>query len=380
MYIVADENIALLDDFFAHLGKLHKRAGRQLSALEIKEADVLLVRSVTQVNAQLLQDSRVRFVGSATIGDDHLDKQWLDSQGITWRTAPACNAKSVVEYVFAALAYLSEIKNLELSHKVLGIIGLGNVGSLLASFAQHLGFTVIGYDPFTQHTAINQVELEQLLAQADIVSLHTPLTKTGAYPSFHLLNENNLRQLKQGAILLNSGRGAAIDNQALLAFMTHNPHHLAGLVLDVWEGEPMVNSTLAQKVDIVTPHIAGYSLEGKWRGTEMIYLALCDFYYKEPQYQLKDFLPNNQQVLVWPNKENLWQNYAQLLQTIYPITKDNQAFRQTLLEHDDIKRALAFDNLRKHYWHRRESSAYAVQEVPLAYQQAIKTLGFEIIA
>ncbi|HQV22887.1 MAG TPA: DUF3410 domain-containing protein, partial [Agitococcus sp.] len=104
------------------------------------------------------------------------------------------------------------------------------------------------------------------------------------------------------------------------------------------------------------------------------------FYDKEHQYQLKDFLPNNQQVLVWPNKENLWQNYAQLLQTIYPITKDNQAFRQTLLEHDDIKRALAFDNLRKHYWHRRESSAYAVQEVPLAYQQAIKTLGFEIIA
>lgn len=380
MYIVADENIALLDAFFAHLGKLHKGAGRQLSVSDVKAADVLLVRSVTPVNAQLLQESRVRFVGSATIGDDHLDKQWLDSQLITWRTAPACNAQSVVEYVFAALAYLSKNKNLELSHKVLGIIGLGNVGSLLARFAQKLGFKVIGYDPFTQHTAIEQVELEVLLQQADIVSLHTPLTKTGAYPSFHLLNENNLGKLKQGVILLNSGRGAVIDNQALLAFMTQKPHVITGLVLDVWEDEPLVNVVLANRADLATPHIAGYSLEGKCRGTEMIYQALCKFYDVVPQHQLRDFLPNNQQVLAWPNKVALWQNYAQLLQTIYPIAKDNQAFRNTLHESDCNKRALAFDSLRKHYWHRRESSAYSVQGVPFSYQQAIKTLGFEIIA
>ena len=378
MYIVADENIALLDAFFAHLGKLHKGAGRQLSVSDVKAADVLLVRSVTPVNAQLLQESRVRFVGSATIGDDHLDKQWLDSQLITWRTAPACNAQSVVEYVFAALAYLSKNKNLELSHKVLGIIGLGNVGSLLARFAQKLGFKVIGYDPFTQHTAIEQVELEVLLQQADIVSLHTPLTKTGAYPSFHLLNENNLGKLKQSVILLNSGRGAVIDNQALLAFMTQKPHVITGLVLDVWEDEPLVNVVLANRADLATPHIAGYSLEGKCRGTEMIYQRLCQYLNQQIKHKLADFLPVNHQVLIWPHLSTIWQNYAALLRKVYPVEQDDQALRQTMCLDTHEARALAFDKLRKDYWPRRECSAYDLREVPIANQQQMANLGFKL--
>ena len=379
MQIVADENIALLNEFFAHLGELKSYAGRQLSAEQVGNADVLLVRSVTSVNAKLLQHSSIRFVGSATIGFDHLDKSWLQENQIVVRTAPACNAQSVVEYVFAALAYVSATKEIELQNKVLGIIGLGNVGSLLARLAQKLGFKVIGYDPFTSHADIQQVELAELLRQADIVSLHTPLTKTGAHPSYHLLNVHNLPLLKKGAVLLNAGRGAAIDNQALLDFMTKNPQHLGALILDVWENEPLPNMSLAHKTDLMTPHIAGYSLEGKWRGTEMIYLALCDFLKVTPQHQLADFLPPLSQSLSWPLLNTLWQNYAYLLQVIYPIQQDDCNFRKTLNIVNDNERANAFDMLRKNYWQRRECSAYRLHVMPTDDMAQIKSLGFKII-
>ena len=379
MQIVADENIALLNEFFSHLGELTCYAGRHLSAVQVENADVLLVRSVTSVNAKLLQQSTVRFVGSATIGFDHLDKNWLQENQITMCTAPACNAQSVVEYVFAALAYVSATKEIALQNKVLGIIGLGNVGSLLARLAQKLGFKVIGYDPFTCHADIQQVALVDLLQQADVVSLHTPLTTTGAYPSYHLLNADNLPLLKKGAILLNAGRGAAIDNQALLKFMTNNPQHLGALVLDVWENEPLPNIELAHKTDVMTPHIAGYSVEGKWRGTEMIYYALCDFLQVKPLHQLADFLPPVLQSVSWPLLNSLWQNYAYLLQTIYPVQQDDCDFRKTLNIVNDNERANAFDILRKNYWQRRECSAYHLNVNTADNTEQLKSLGFKII-
>ncbi len=379
MQIVADENIALLNEFFGHFGELRCYAGRQLSAAQVKSADVLLVRSVTPVNAALLQDSSVCFVGSATIGFDHMDQTWLAEQKITVRTAPACNAQSVVEYVFAALAYVSKTKKISLQNKVLGVVGLGNVGSLLARLAQKLGFEVIGYDPFTHHADIQQVELADLLQQADVVSCHTPLTTTGTYSSYHLLNAHNLPLLKSGAILLNAGRGAAIDNQALLDFITLNPKHLGALILDVWENEPLPNRCLAHKTDLITPHIAGYSLEGKWRGTEMIYSALCEFLHQAPQHQLADFLPPLSQSLSWPLLASLWQNYAHLLQSIYPIQHDDHAFRKTLDIVTDNERASAFDALRKNYWPRRECSAFRLNVAPVADIAQLKYLGFKII-
>lgn len=378
MYIVADENMALVQAFFGHLGQLQCYAGRQLSAEQVKMADILLVRSVTPVNKQLLAGSAVRFVGSATIGFDHIDQTWLAQQGIVVRTAPACNAQSVVEYVFSALAYLSQKLAINIENKVLGIIGLGNVGSLLAHFAQILGFKVIGYDPFVTRDTIEQVDLPTLLTSADIVSLHTPLTTTGLYPTHHLLGKDNLSLLKRGAILLSSGRGAVIDNGALLTFLQQQPQHLAAVCLDVWEHEPLVNTELAQVIALATPHIAGYSLEGKWRGTEMIYQALCHFLQIPTQHQLADFLPKVTHKLVWPNLDSLWANYAALLRQTYPIEHDNQAFRQSLLL-PTAERGLAFDTLRKHYWSRRESSAYDLYLTPSSWVEPMTQLGFKII-
>lgn len=360
MQIVADENMALVREFFNDLGDLHCYAGRHLSSVQVKNADILLVRSVTNVNQALLADSRVRFVGSATIGADHLDAEWLASQQIHMTTAPACNARSVVEYVLTALAAVAARKDIDLSNKVLGVVGLGNVGFLLATVAQSLGLKVVGCDPFVTRSTISQCSFEELLATADIVSFHTPLTRNGEYPTYHLLNSQSLALLKPNSILLNTGRGAVIDNQALLSFVESNPTFFTAIVLDVWEGEPLIHQQLLEKVTIATPHIAGYSLEGRTRGTEQVYLALCLFLGVVPKHQLADFLPKNSSVITVDAYSSLWGMLAQVLQTAYPIFEDDRQFRATMLLADN-QRALAFDALRKNYWPRRQFATHQVR-------------------
>ncbi len=359
MQIVADENMALVREFFDGLGELHCYAGRQLSAMQVKHADVLLVRSVTPVNRALLAESNVRFVGSATIGADHLDTEWLASQQIHITTAPACNARSVVEYVLTALAAAAERKGIDLAKKVLGVVGLGNVGFLLATVAQSLGFNVVGCDPFVTRPTISQCGFEELLATADIVSFHTPLTRQGDHATYHLLNAQSLALLKPNCILLNTGRGAVIDNLALLQFIATNPTFFAAIVLDVWEGEPLINAELLAQVTIATPHIAGYSLEGRTRGTEQVYLALCQFLGVLPKHQLADFLPSNSSVIAVDAYSSLWGMLSQVLQKAYPIFEDDKQFRATMLLADH-ERALAFDALRKSYWPRRQFATHQV--------------------
>lgn len=377
MRIVADENMALVQAFFSDLGQLSCYSGRQLSNEQVKDADVLLVRSVTEVNANLLTNSRVRFVGSATIGADHLDKEWLDSQNITMTTAPACNARSVVEYILTAIAAVSARLQIDPSAKVLGIVGLGNVGFLLASVAQSLGIKVLGYDPFILRPTVQQCSFEELVASADIVSLHTPLTRQGEYPTYHLFNKVTLSLLKPNCILLNTGRGAVIDNQALLDFVENHPKHLAAIVLDVWEGEPLINARLIPHVMLVTPHIAGYSLEGRTRGTEQVYQALCQFLAQPPQHQLMDFLPVNSSVITALPNENLWLMLSKVLQAAYPIFNDDQQLRATM-QLPETERALAFDLLRKHYWPRRQFASHQViiDQQDVAAIEMLKKLDF----
>ncbi|MBP8019801.1 MAG: hypothetical protein RJA86_217 [Pseudomonadota bacterium] len=359
MRIVADENMALVREFFGHLGELACYAGRQLSSAQVQDADVLLVRSVTQVNAQLLAESRVRFVGSATIGADHLDLAWLAAQQIVTTTAPACNARSVVEYVITALIEVTQGLKIDLSHQVLGIVGLGNVGYLLATVAQSLGLKVLGCDPFVIHADIEQCCFEELIARADIISFHTPLTHQGAYPTYHLLNESTLPLLKPDCILLNTGRGAVIDNQALLTFINRHPDYFAAIVLDVWEGEPLIDAQLLKRVTLATPHIAGYSVEGRTRGTEQVYQALCHFLGQQPKHQLADFLPVNSSVIPVSPHDNVWAMLHQVLQVAYPIVKDDLLFRQTMTLADS-ERALAFDVYRRQYWPRRQFASHHV--------------------
>lgn len=320
--IVADENIAYAQHFFAAMGELVLLPGRSISRADIQDADILLVRSVTQVNSELLAGSAVRFVGSCTIGTDHVDTQWLSENNIQFSYAPGCNAQAVVEYVLSALRALE----VDFSASKVGVVGCGNVGGRLLRCLQKSGVDVVGYDPFLLDSDLPLVDFETILV-CDVICLHTPLTKTGAYPTFHLFNEAVINQLKPNAVLLNAGRGAVIDNAALLRRI--ESHNDLRVVLDVWENEPAIDHDLLAHVDIGTPHIAGYSAEGKLRGTEMVYEALC--YFLECEKTAEPVILD----------DNI---------TPYAIFADDAALR----EQYPIDGALAFDRLRKHYKPRRE--------------------------
>ena len=276
MLIVADENIPGLDEHFSSWGEIRTFSGRQMGANDVKDADVLLVRSVTRVNEALLSGSRVRFVGTCTIGRDHLDEPWLRSQGIQVASAPGCNAQAVVEYVLASWAYAALVHGFNWRQARLGVVGLGQVGSRLARIALALGMDVVGCDPWLQKADVPLLSLDEVLRTSGIVSLHVPKVMDGLHPTCPLMGQQQLGWLQAGTLLINTSRGGVVDERSLLAFMDRSPSSL--VVLDVWENEPEVHDALLSKVMLGTPHIAGYSQEGKWRGTAMIHKAMCDFF------------------------------------------------------------------------------------------------------
>ncbi|MFI5238071.1 MAG: 4-phosphoerythronate dehydrogenase, partial [Ignavibacteriales bacterium] len=269
MNIIVDANIAFADKAFSHLGNIKLVDGRTLSNENVKDADILIVRSITNVNEELLKHSKVRFVGTATIGTDHIDLDYLHNHNIQFADAKGCNADSVAEYVFTALLKIASEKNISLRGKTIGVVGVGNIGSRVARLAESLGMKSIQNDPPLERNGIgnNYVSLEEIL-QADIITLHVPMTMEGIDKTFHLLNKENLNRINKGTIIINSSRGAVIYNDALLNESINKNFELA---LDVWEDEPSINTKLLVKTKIATPHIAGYSFEGKVNGTKMIY-------------------------------------------------------------------------------------------------------------
>ena len=371
--IVADENIPALDPLFTSIGEVKRVPGRRLSAADLEGADLLLVRSVTQVNHDLLKDSQVKFVGTATIGTDHIDQLCLQDMGISFASAPGCNADAVTEYVLSVLLHLAEEQGFLLTEKTVGIVGVGNVGSRLQARLSALGVQVMLCDPprAMRENPEGFVPLEQLLQQADIVTLHTPLTREGDHATHHLLNSARLSQLKTNAILINAGRGAVIDNAALLAFSLDRDD--VTLVLDVWEHEPRVDPLLASRVKIATPHIAGYTLEGKIRGTWMLYQAYCRSSDREEVYRFEDLLPKpsiSAMTLEAP---------ASLLtpvRAIYDPYRDDRALRATLMSQCDSQKS-AFDRLRKDYPVRREFSSLRLT-LPNEQRCFMAALGFSL--
>jgi len=383
MKIVADENLSLTEYFFAPFGSVTTHPGRQMNADVLRDAEALLVRSVTKVTPQLLFDagehsahsdagqsrSCIGFVGSATIGVDHLDVEGLQVMGVTVANAPGCNAEAVAEYVVTAILTLRP----ELSDGralVLGIVGLGNVGRRLAKVARRLGWEVIGVDPLVSVSEldITQMSLVEMLPQADVVSLHVPLTRDGAWPTYHLINIDMLARMKPHAMLINSARGPVVEEAALLHDLAQTPRR--PVVLDVFEHEPRISSQLLDRLALATPHIAGYSLEGKARGTEMIYQAFCRWRGEAVTRSLTGMLPSVPQLLT-PSETLLPQLLANLSE-LYPIKADDLALRACLRANDDGKRwvdAQDFDRLRRDYPLRREWAAYGDQSCDVKESQ-----------
>ncbi|MCO4800103.1 MAG: 4-phosphoerythronate dehydrogenase, partial [Colwelliaceae bacterium] len=263
MNIFYDENMPFAAEFFQDIGDLTPFSGRELSAEQVENADVLLVRSITQVNETLLAlNKKLSFVGTATIGFDHIDREYLSNRNVSFTPAPGCNAISVAEYVLSSLVVLAERYQLKLLDLTVGIIGAGNTGSRLSEKLKALGIKHILCDPILAKSSNddrNFSSLEEVLA-CDVVSLHVPKTLQGDHPTFHLLNEQRLQQFTQDQILINACRGEVIDNQALLK-LKRSGHQLK-VVLDVWENEPNILHQLIPFCEITTAHIAGYSLEG----------------------------------------------------------------------------------------------------------------------
>jgi len=372
--IVADENMPAVREMFAALGEVTTVPGRQMSADQVKDADILLVRSVTPVDQALLAESPVRFVGTATIGTDHIDTLWLQQRQIGFSSAPGCNADAVVEYVLSAIYHLADEQGFRPTDRTFGVIGAGNVGGRLVKRLQALGLKVLVNDPPRQQAGDQGlVALDQLLDQADFICMHTPLTRDGDHPSYHLMDKARLEALRPGAILLNAGRGPAIDNSALLEVSEQRPD--LTLVLDVWEHEPVVDHCLAERVRIVSPHIAGYSQDGKIRGTWMLYRACCEFLGLPLEHPLEHFLPAPALAEVCVNDQV---SPLELIRLRYDPYRDDRALRETL-DQPEGPRALDFDALRKHYPVRREFASLRVKGVTdPALAQELSALGFTL--
>ncbi|MEJ2194482.1 MAG: 4-phosphoerythronate dehydrogenase [Ignavibacteriaceae bacterium] len=377
MNLVVDENIVLAKEAFGSFGNLLLINGRKISNELLRDADILIVRSITNVNKGLLTNTKVKFVGTATIGTDHIDTDYLTREGVEFSDAKGCNSNSVAEYVITALMRIAVGNKFSIKNKTIGIVGVGNVGSRVVEFAEALGLTALKNDPPKERANIGSgySELDEIL-KADIVTLHVPLNLTGTDKTYYLLNENNLSDLKQGAILINTSRGPVIDNDALSNIIDKKQ---LKVVLDVWEGEPLINTELLKKVKIGTPHIAGYSLEGKVNGTKMIYDSLRKFTGSNSDW--KPLLPQvNENEIEPPLAGTEEEKLHFVFNKIYNIKNDDSLLRR-LLTMKENGTVTYFDKLRKEYAVRREFENYTlkVKDDESDFNDLLRILGFKLI-
>ena len=275
MKIIADKKIYKAEAFFSGLGDLELVDGREINKALLKTADVLLVRTVTSINKELLQGTSIKFVGSATAGFDHIDQNYLEQNDIQFVYAPGGNAGSVADYVMTVLGMLAEKNNKRVCDMSVGIVGVGNVGGKVFEEAKKLAINVQLNDPLIKEADFIGVELDALM-DMDIISLHLPLTYSGKHKTHNLFDTKRIAKLKPGTILINTARGDVVDEAAILTALTKK--QLGSYVVDVWQNEPALNIDLLEFATIGTPHIAGYSLMGKYNSTLMVYKGLCDFF------------------------------------------------------------------------------------------------------
>lgn len=356
MKIIADQNIPFVKECFSSLGDVTLVGGREFTPARVKDADILLVRSITKVNADLLAGSGVNFVATATIGTEHIDQDYLVSNSIGFASAPGSNANSVAEYIVAALLTLGKKYKFQLEGKSIGIVGVGNVGSKVETKCRALGMKVVLNDPpLARKTGDDKYRPLEDIFDCDFITLHTPLTKDGSDPTWHLAGEKFFASMKQGAVFLNSSRGKVQDEAALKDAMQSGK--LGGVVLDVWETEPNVDPWLLKHVDLSTPHIAGYSFDGKVAGMIMIYEACCEYFGLHKTHTAQDFLPEpvvpEIRIEKRPPPDAEERAIHDIVQQVYVINRDDFNMREILLQPEEARSAW-FDDLRKNYPVRRE--------------------------
>ena len=351
MNIIVDENIRGVERFLEKIGTYRYLPGRAITKNIVKDAHILLVRSVTPIDKALLEHSSVAFVASATAGIDHIDGHYLKHKGIHFAWAPGCNATAVVEYVFTAMTQACAHRNESWHTKKVGIIGAGTIGKQLYHRLQQCGVCCYVYDPFVSMGSCDR-SLENLLKKSDIITCHAALTYTHPHPSYHLLGKEQFEYMSPDAILINTARGEIIDNQALQSHLIKYPEFT--VVLDVWEDEPHINVDLLKRVLIGTGHIAGYSVEGKLRGTQAICQALYQYLGLSMDQDITKQYPVHAISLHLKQHNKVEQYITDVLNHLYKIRDDAAYFRQQLLKGFPDKVSACFDTYRRHYLIRRE--------------------------
>ncbi|MBK8803954.1 MAG: 4-phosphoerythronate dehydrogenase [Fibrobacteres bacterium] len=384
MKVVVDENIPFGAEAFAAAGPVVRLPGREISKNDLLDAHVLIVRSITKVGPALLEGTGVRFVGTCTIGTDHLDIPWLQSQSIQWASAPGCNARSVAEWTLSALACGHLKGRLDLGRiRQAGIIGVGNVGQAVQNLLETIGWEVLRSDPprAAREGAAGFHSLESVLS-APVVLSHLPLESSGPWPTARLLADN-LRQLPHGAAFINAGRGATVSTPALTELAAQRPDVF--VALDVFDPEPAFPVDLAKCADLISPHVAGYSLEGKIEGTRMVREALGQFL-NIPSWQAPEPEPApldastlrlHDSRPVTPATDP-WDALASLLVAAHDPSRDDAALREGLTLSDN-ERGGHFDRLRKGYPIRLEWQHRPVvlpRTLPLPTWELAQRLGF----
>ena len=364
--IVADDKIPFLKGVLEPFVDVVYLPGTKISPADIADADAIFTRTRTHCNKELLHQSRVRLIVTATIGHDHIDTAYCDAKGIRWINAPGCNSSSVQQYITASLLVLAKEKKWNLPDSTLGIIGVGNTGSKVAKAGAALGMRVLLNDPprAEKEGETEFTSLEHLLRQSDIVTCHTPLIKDSPYSTYHLSSYNFFNQMKDGAVYINSSRGAVTDSEALkqalcppvVAGLSRNLPKLSACILDVWEGEPDIDIELLEKALIGTPHIAGYSSDGKAKATAVCVREFCRFFGLNI---LQDWYP---EVIPAPSMPTIihidcegkteQQIFYEAVTHTYPVWEDSLRLKQM---------PAGFEEQRGAYWVRREFDSFTIQ-------------------
>ncbi|MEM7391087.1 MAG: 4-phosphoerythronate dehydrogenase [Verrucomicrobiota bacterium] len=360
MKIVCATSVLFGKEAFSTLGEVELVPEREISSEHLVDADALITRSKVKVNHALLAGTKVRFVGTATAGFDHIDVEDLEERRVTWKAARGCNANSVAEYFVSAMLCLSRRHNFTLEGKRLGVIGVGEVGSRVVQKARLLGMRVIQNDPPKKAATgdAKLVTVKEVLANSDIVTLHTPLTTRGAYATNRMCEFKFFQQIKPGSIFINASRGEIAQTEAILPAMECG--RVALTVLDVWEDEPACPLPLLQKASIGTPHIAGYSFEGRAEGTQMIYREACQFFGQQAKWTWKEFVSDPEPINIHTEGRPREEVLQEVVSQAYDIEMDDYAFR-TYLSEDPTERTNRFRKLRLEYPERREFNAFEVR-------------------
>ena len=371
MKIVADDRIPFLKGVFEPFAQVVYLPGKEICKDDLKDADVLITRSVTRCDSNLLDGTSVSLIATATIGDDHIDRKFCREKGIGVVTAPGCNASAVEQYICAALLTIAEKKSFNLKGMKLGIVGVGNVGSRVMKIAETLGMkTLLNDPPRADNEGGSQfVELNTLLEESDIITLHVLLTYEGKYATYHLADESFFTKIKKPVVFINSSRGKVVETNALKDAVKKG--RITASVIDVWEGEPEIDRELLDVTDIATPHIAGYSIEGKARATQMVVEAVSKHFAFDLQFRIPEIEGGKQIIEIDCDGKSVQTAVFEAVSSSYNIMDDDKLLR---------KETENFEGLRRNYKFRREFGSFGLrlENCGEEVKDVLSGIGFDV--